>query len=168
MKPVREVIKKAITFPQFPSIMAQEVSDDDDHQGTMHIRDIAEKYLRKFASTSGADKIFELHDKNGKYFIGNKETRIKENNFIVGGKAYKSTPGPLKQMVSTEPNDSICTPGGYDNYGEIMLKSNTLYRNNGDNETRPKANKRWKWRHILKPIWEQKDLYMCDGIPTII
>ena len=43
MKPVREGIQKAITCPQFPSIMAQEDSDDDDDQGTMHIGEILAK-----------------------------------------------------------------------------------------------------------------------------
>ena len=48
MKPIRKGTQKAIIFPQFPSIMAQEDSDDDDDQGTMHMGDIAEKYLRQF------------------------------------------------------------------------------------------------------------------------
>ena len=93
------------------------------------------------------------------------KTRIKENNFIVGGREYKGTPGLWELMVSTEPDDGIYTSGDYDNYAEIMVKSNTLYRNNDENETGPKANKSWKWRHILKPIWEQKDLNTGDGIP---
>ena len=83
--------------------MAQEDSDDDDDQGTMHTGDIAKKYLRQFPSTSGADKTFGLHDKNGKFLIGNKETRIKENNFIVGGREYKGTSGLWELVVSTEP-----------------------------------------------------------------
>ena len=35
-----------------------------------------------------------------------------------------------------------------------------------------KANKSWKWKHILKPIWNEKDLYTGNGltpsVPTII
>ena len=37
------------------------------------IGDIAEQYLRKFATMSGADKTFGLRDKDGKFYIGNKE-----------------------------------------------------------------------------------------------
>ena len=54
--------------------------------------DIAEQYLRKFASESGADKTFGLRDKDGKFCIGNKETKIKKNNIIVGDKEYVGTP----------------------------------------------------------------------------
>ena len=46
----------------------------------------------------------------------------------------------------------------YDNYAEIMHSTNALWRNNGESETKPKANKNWKWKHILKPIWDEKDL----------
>ena len=145
MKPIREGIKKAITFPQFTSIMAQEDSDDDDDQETMHNWDIAEEYLRQFASTSGADKTFGLHDKNGNIFIGNKNTRIKENNFIVGGREQKGKPGLWKLMVSIEPDDRIYTPGDYDNNAEIMVKCNTMYRNNDENETNQKLTKAGNW-----------------------
>ena len=67
---------KAITFPQFPSITAY---DDDDGEEEEHvfIGDIAEQYLRKFATVSGVDKTFGLRDKDGKFYIGNKGAKIK-------------------------------------------------------------------------------------------
>ena len=54
------------------------------------IGDIAEQYLRKFASVSDADKTFGLLDKDGKFYIGNKEVKIKENK-IVGDREYGGT-----------------------------------------------------------------------------
>ena len=50
----------------------------------MFIGDIAEQYLRKFATVCGADKTFELRDKDGKFCIGNKKATMKERNIIVG------------------------------------------------------------------------------------
>ena len=93
LKPMREGMKnlpKAITFPQFPSITAY---DDDEEEKDVFIGDIAEQYLPKFATMSGADKTFRLRDKDGKFYIGNKEAKIKENNIIVGDKEYAGTPG---------------------------------------------------------------------------
>ena len=53
-----------------------------------------------------------------------------------------------------------------------MHSTNALRRNNEKKETKPKANKSWKWKHIFKPIWDEKDLYTGNGItpsvPTII
>ena len=53
-----------------------------------------------------------------------------------------------------------------------MHSTNALRRNNYEIETQPKANKIWKWKHILKPIWDEKDLYTENGltpsVPAII
>ena len=83
LKPIRagmNNLPKAITFPQFPSITAY---DDDDGEGEedVLIGDIAEQYLRKFATVSGADKTFGLRDKDGKFYIGNKEAKIKGKQY---------------------------------------------------------------------------------------
>ena len=85
LKPIREGIKnlpRAITFPQFPFIAAY--GDDSEEEEDVFIGDIAEQYLRKLASKSGTDKTFGLRDKNGKFYIGNKEAKVKQNNIIVG------------------------------------------------------------------------------------
>ena len=42
--------------------------------------------MRTFATMSGADKTFGLQDNDGKFYIGIKEAKIKENNIIVGNK----------------------------------------------------------------------------------
>ena len=53
-----------------------------------------------------------------------------------------------------------------------MHSTNALRRNNDKSETKPKANQSWKWRHILKPIWDEKELYtgkdLTAALPTII
>ena len=85
-------LPKAITFPPFPSITAYD-DDDGEEEEDVFIGDIAEQYLRKFATVSGADKTFGLRDEDGKVYIGNKEAKIKENNIIVGNKEYVGTPG---------------------------------------------------------------------------
>ena len=92
LKPIREGMKnlpKAITFPQYPSITAY---DDDGEEVDVFIGDIAEQYLWKFPSVSCTDKTFGLWDKDGKFYIGNREAKIKENNIIFGDKEYVGTP----------------------------------------------------------------------------
>ena len=56
------------------------------------------------------------------------------------------------------------TKWDYDNYAEIMYSTNALRRNNDESETKQKANKSWKWNHILKQIWDEKDLYTGNGL----
>ena len=112
--------------------------------------------MRKFVTVSGADKTFGLRDKDGRFYIENKEAKIKDNNIIVGDKTYTGTPGLWELVVARSPDDKIFTNGNYDNYAEIMHSTNALRRNNDESETKPKANKSWKWRHILKPIWDKR------------
>ena len=83
LKPIREGMKnlpRAITLPQFPSITTYD--DDGEEEVDVFIVDIAEQYMRKFASTSGTYKTFGLWDKDGKFYIGSKEAKTKENNII--------------------------------------------------------------------------------------
>ena len=108
--------------------------------------------LRKFAFVTGTDKTFGLRDKDGKFYIGNKEPKIKENNIIVGDREYAGTPGLQELIVATTPDDKMFTNGAYDNYAEIMYSANALRRSNDESEIKPKANKSWKWNHTLQPI----------------
>ena len=73
-------------------------------------------------------------------------------------------PGLWDLIVATTPDDKIFTNGDYDHYVEIMHSTNALRRNNDESETKPKANKSWKWKHILKPILDEKDLYTGNGL----
>ena len=111
-KPIREVVKnvpRAITFPQFPFIKAYD--NDGEEEVDVFIGDIAEQYMRKFAFAFGTDKTFGLRDKYGKFYIGNKEAQIKENNIIVGDREYVGTPGLWELIVATTPDDTILTNG---------------------------------------------------------
>ena len=117
LKPIREGMKhlpKAVTFPQYPSIAAYD--DASEEEGKAVIGNIAEQYLRKFASTSGTDKTFGWRDKDGKFYIGSREAKIKENIIIVGEKEYSGTPGLWELIVATTPDDKIFTNGDYDNF----------------------------------------------------
>ena len=71
--------------------------------------------------------------------------------------------------MARSPDDKIFTNGDYDNYAEIMHSTNALRRNNDESETKPKANKSWKLKHILKPIWDGKDLYTGSSLtPSVL
>ena len=159
-------LPKAVTVPQYPSITAYD--DDGEEEGKAVIGNISEQYLRKFASTSGTDKTFRLRDKDGKFYIGNKEAKIRENNIIAGEKEYAGTLGLWELLITTNPDDKIVTNGDYDNYAEIMHSTNALRRKRDESETNPKANKSWKRKHILKPIWDEMDLYTGNGLTSSV
>ena len=114
LKPIREGMKNlpnAITFPQFSSITAYDDDDDGEEEEDVFIGDIAEQYLRKFATVSGADKTFGLRDEDGRFYIGNKEAKIKDNNIIVGDKTYTGTPGLWELIVARSPDYLVYNAG---------------------------------------------------------
>ena len=65
--------------------------------------------------------------------------------------------------MATTPDDKLVTNGDY-NYAEILHSTDALRRNNDESETKPKVIKSRKWKHILKQIWDAKDLYTGNGI----
>ena len=112
LKPIREGMKnvpRAITFPQFQCITA--FDDDGEEELDVFMGDIAEQYLRMFHSAFGTDKTFEMRDRDGKFYIGHKEAKIKENNIIVGDREYVGKPELWEFIVATTPDDNMFTNG---------------------------------------------------------
>ena len=127
LKSIKEGIE-AINFPAYPSIQASEKPlEGEDMQ---YIGEVAEKYLRKFATKSEADKTYGLYDRHGNFYIGNKPVVIIDNNIVVDGEEYEGTPGLWELIVSKNPDDNIYTYDDYDNYARLMLKPSTLHRDN--------------------------------------
>ena len=67
--------------------------------------------MPKFALVSGANKTFGLRDKKGKFYVGNNEATIKENNITVDDKEFVFTPELWELIVATTPDDTIFTNG---------------------------------------------------------
>ena len=166
LKPIKEGIEKlpqAITFPAYPSIQAfEEPIEGEDAQ---YIGDIASTYLKKFATKDEADRTFGLYDKNKKFYIGNKLAIIVDNDLIVGKDEYEGTPGLWELIVSKEPKDF--TNDDYRNYAKLMVKSNALRAGNNPESRKPKSSKGYKWKNILKDIWNNRLKYEGEGVTVI-
>ena len=93
-RPIKEGIEnipQTIAIPTFPSIQAFEKPSEG--KDTQYIGDVAEKYLRKFATKSEADTTYGLYDGNGNFYIGNKPAVIIDSNIVLGDEEYEGTPG---------------------------------------------------------------------------
>ena len=163
LKPIKEGIE-AITFPAYPSIQAFEKPLEG--EDTQYIGEVAEKYLRKFATKGEADTTYGLYDRHGNFNIGNKPVVIIDNNITVDGEEeYEGTPGLWELIVSKNPIDY--TDDDYDNYARLMLKTNTLHRDNNPDSNYPKSSKGQKWKRILKTIWDNREEYEGRGAVVI-
>ena len=148
MKEGIENLLQAITFPAYPSIQVSEKPLEG--EDTQFIGEVAEKYLRKFATKGEADTTYGLYDRKVNFYIGNKPLVIIDNNIVVDNKEYEGTPGLWELILSKNPDDSIYMNYDFDNYAKLMLKTNTLHRDNDPNSKYPKSSKGQKWKKYLE------------------
>ena len=105
LKPIKEGIEnlpQSITFPAYTSIQASEKPLEG--EDTQYIGEVAEKYLRKFATKGEADTTYGLYDRHGNFYIGNKPVVIIDNNIVIDDEEYEGTPGLWELIVSKNPN----------------------------------------------------------------
>ena len=82
---------------------------------------------------------------------------------MVDDEGYEGMPGLWELIVSKNPDDNIYTYDDYDNYARLMLKTNTLHRDNNPDSNYPKSSKGQKWKRILKTIWDNRKRYEGSG-----
>ena len=67
--------------------------------------------------------------------------------------------------MSKNPTDY--TDDDYDNYAKLMLKTNTLHRDNNPDSNYPESSRGQKWKRILKTIWDNREEYEGSGVLVI-
>ena len=100
----------------------------------------------KFASKTGVDKTFGLYDKDGEFYIGDKGVLISGDNLIIDGTEYQGTPGLWELITSKIPDNEIFTADDYENYQDILIKTNAMRLNNDPDSAKPKGSRSEKWR----------------------
>ena len=168
-KPIKEGIEnlpQAFTFPAYPSIQAFEEPPEGEEDAP-YIGEIAETYLRKFATKDEADRTYGLYDKDRKFYIGNKPAIIIDNDLVVGKDDYEGTPDLWELIVSKNPDETICTPKDKENYAKLMVKTNALRVGNNPESKKPKSGGSDKWKKILSEIWKNRREYEGSGVVVI-
>jgi hypothetical protein len=145
--------------PLAPALAPPLASDAPDQQAaasTTELGKIATAYFKRFTTnTKDANTTYGIHDRGGKFYIGDTEIRIDEDYIIVGDRVYEGTPGFWELIVSKNPSDEIYTLSDEEWHIDILMSTNALRRNNYPNENYPKSSKSLKWTNLLKPIWSK-------------
>ena len=107
------------------------------------------------------DLSYGIYAIDGKFKIGNKFITIEDNDIKVEDKIFEGTPGFWELVTSKNPKLENYTKEDLSKYQQLVILTNTAYRNNNPNQNYPKHSKGNKWKNIIKPIWsaiqEQKD-----------
>lgn len=94
---------------------------------------------------------------DGKTAMGNKYVIIDMDDIILGDEVYHGTPGLWTLITAVKKNQIeavFITPDDLDAYKKLLKHTNTLYRNFDPTNAYPRSTATWKWKNILKAIWE--------------
>ena len=110
--------------------------------------------LLKAFTEKNIDRFYGVYAEDGKFKIGDKFITIEKNNIKVEDKIFEGTPGFWELITSKNPNPEYYTKEDLSKYRQLVILTNTAYRNNNPNQNYPKQSKGNKWKKIIKPIWE--------------
>ena len=110
--------------------------------------------LLKAFTEKNIDRFYGIYAEDGKFKIGDKFITIEDNNIKVEDKIFVGTPGFWELITSKNPNPEYYTKEDLSKYQQLVILTNTAYRNNNPNQNYPKQSKGNKWKKIIKPIWK--------------
>ena len=189
LRPIREGIEKlpeAIVFPTIQPLgeaSGEEKKEEEKEEEKQIISpetlgEIAYDYLHG-KKLYNRDKTFGIHlggdgfyhmgamkDTDGEHKGNRKILTIAHNNIIVDNEKFRGTPGLWELIMENEPNPKNYTKEDYDNYSNLLFKTNALLHNFDSKSSLPRASKSYKWRNIINPIWTAK-AYEGKGVIVI-
>ncbi len=168
--PIKEGIQTISTAAQqYPMTPAPLPALEGPSYGDEMIGPVAAEYLKKFASRrKDVDRTFGIYNKDNDFFIGDKRVGVVDDSLMVGEEEYEGTRGLWELLIMNQPNVNLYTQEDYDAYAKIMVTTNALRKGNDANNTIPKANRGWKWKNIMKDIWDEKDQFLGRGLGTTV
>ena len=137
-----EGLPGALSLPQYQAI---EEYKKEKNLGPIVIK--ALNYIKPEKKTT-----FGMFFKDGDFRIGDKKVDIKGDDIKIEDKEYPGTPGLWNLIMDDNPQNF--TEEDYLNYGRILKQTNTIYQKNNPNQNRAKSSGGYKWKNLIKPIWE--------------
>ena len=127
----------------FPSLGFKE--SDITKLGPLAVNALIEAFTKE-----GVDRTYGIYAKDKRFYMGNKQIIIKDNNITLDGEVYGGTPGLWELITSKNPTNY--TDEDKDIYTQLVLRSNTVFRNNNPNSKYPKSSRSLKWYNIIKCV----------------
>jgi len=111
------------------------------------------------------DRMYGVYlDKDG-MMLGSKQFDLdKANNIIIDGVRYIGTLGLYELIFKRIPDDVICTEEDKQKYKSMLLTTNT-HRYNHDPHGRVRANKGYKYKHVIAPLMSTESKKSGKGLP---
>ena len=159
LKPIREGIEKLSQAIQPIGEATGEAPEEEEEE---MIGEIAKKYLNR----PSRDTTFGICEKQGLYYIGDKQAIIFRNDIIIQNEKFDGTHDLWELMTSKTPQMPT-NKKDYDNYVKLLLKTNAFHHDYDPNNPNPRSSKSDKWKKILSPIWHNREKYEGKGVVVI-
>ena len=147
--PIKEGIEELPTklFKKvFPSIEFK--TSDIINFGPLAVDSLLKAFTKK-----DIDKFYGIYAEDGKFKIGDKFITIEKDDIIINNITFVGTPG-LWELITLK-NPENYTEEDLTKYEQLVILTNTAYRNNNPTQNYPKQSRGIKWKNIIKPIWEK-------------
>ena len=155
--PIKEGIEELPTklFRKiFPSIEFK--ASDIINFGPLAVDALLQAFTKK-----NIDLSYGIYAIDGKFKIGDKFITIEDNDIKVDDIIFEGTKGFWELVTSKNPKPENYTEEDLNKYRQLVILTNTAYRNNNPTQNYPKQSKGNKWKKIIKPVWlaiqEQKE-----------
>ena len=148
--PIKEGIEEMPTklFKKiFPSIELK--GSDIINFGPLAVASLLQAFTK-----NNIDLTYGIYAQDGKFKIGNEVVTIEDNNIKVDNTIFEGTPGFWELVTSKNPKPENFTEEDLTKYQQLVILTNTAYRDNDPKQNKPKASRSNKWKNIIKPIWE--------------
>ena len=149
--PIKEGIEELPTklFRKiFPSIELK--ASDIMNLGPFAVNALLQAFTKK-----NIDLSFGLYAQDGKFKIGNKEVNIEDNDIKVDDIIFEGIPGFWELVTSKDQKPENYTEEDLEKYRQLVLLTNTDFRDNNPKNNNPKSGRSPKWKNIISLIWEQ-------------
>ena len=159
-KPIREGIEK---LPQAIQPLGEASGEASGKEDPIDFGEIAKEYLN--TPIYSRDTTFGMREKEGLYYIGDKQATIINNNIIIGDEKFEGTDGLWELIMKKSP--VYLEEKDYNNYKRLMIKTNVLHRFYNPENPHPRSSDSIKWTTILSPIWHDRKKYEGEGVVVI-
>ncbi len=123
---------------------------------------MATEFKRKIlARDPDVDTSFGIHfSQDGSSSMGSESVTIRGDDIIVGNEVYYGTEGLWRLITGVKENQIGEIGVDFTNedlkqYIRLLRQTNVLHQNYDPNNPRPRSSSSWKWKVILKPLWNK-------------
>ena len=153
LKPIREGIEKLPEAIQpLGKATEDEEEEEEEEEKPLGLGEIAEEYLKD----PNRDTTFGIYNKNGLYYIGNKQATIVNNNIMVDDEKFKGTRGLWELLMAKKPDTYYFDDNDYDEYAKLMVKTNALHKKHNPKNSYPRSSRGDKW-NLIRNIWANRE-----------